>query len=182
MLQEQDASEGVCLESGSCVRSWCLELWARFSPGHLCNSFWFSVFVLQSETCFSLSFIKSMSWNWIHLFVQPLNRNTVWPNWKQIILPFINGLAYTCMCVWVRVCVWCMGAHLCCVQCMLQCVTYLRLWNAIAQGVTFSTHSKDLTAAFIHCEWHHLPFRHINDYFILSHCQHPCCNTAAHLA
>lgn len=149
------------------VRGWCLKLWARFSPGHLCNSFWFSVFVLQSQTCFSLSFIKSMSWNWIHVFVHPPNRNSVQPNWKQIILPSITGVGYTCMCVWVHVVCVSVPLLLCAVY------VYLRLWNSIAQGVTLSANvSYGPTAAFFfHCVWHHLPFRRINDYFILSSSQ-----------
>lgn len=103
--------------------------------------------------CFSLSFIKSMSWNRIQLFVHPPSRNSVQPNWKQIALPSITGAG-------------------CGVQCMLQCAIYRLMWNSIAQSVTLPANIQHgLTAAFIHCGWHHLPLRRINDYLSLSPCQ-----------
>lgn len=152
------------------VHGRCLKLWACFSPGHLCNSFWFRVFVLQSETCFSLSCIKSMSWNWIHLFVQPPNRNSVQPNWKQIILPSITDWATrvcVCVCVWVLV----VCEHAFVVVCRLcSSEQHICACETLYPQVSLSLQTSHVAQQqhFFYSVWHHLPSRWTNNYFILS--------------
>lgn len=75
------------------------------------------------------------------------------------------------MCVWMRV--------LCECTPMLLCTVYVTVCNlaALVKHNSPKCHSLAAnvsygwTATFIHCVWHHLPFRHINDYFTLSSSQ-----------
>lgn len=132
------------------VERQCLELGAGCSPGYPCNRAWWPIFVRQSETCFSLSFIKSMSWNRILLFVRLPNRNSVGSNWKQIIQTFISP---ACRCVSWR------GA--------LVVLLFASFINSRVLHNFYFCEPLSFTTARICSSWHHLPFSHFGD-----HCQH----------